>query len=110
MTRQKLNRRDFLRASALSAAGVAIVACQPQTVVVKETVEVEKVVKETVEVEVEVEKVVKETVEVQKEVTKVVKEVVEVERISERQAPMLQEMVQAGTLPRWRNGCRSRRA
>jgi peptide/nickel transport system substrate-binding protein len=99
MTRQKLNRRDFLKASALSAAGAAIVACQPQTVVVKETVEVEKVVKETVEVEVEVEKVVKETVEVQKEVTKVVKEVVEVERISERQAPMLQEMVQAGTLP-----------
>jgi peptide/nickel transport system substrate-binding protein len=43
-----------LRISALTAAGVAVVACQPQTVIVKETVQVEKVVKETVMVEKEV--------------------------------------------------------
>jgi peptide/nickel transport system substrate-binding protein len=98
---EKMKRRDFLRLSAMSAAGAALVACQPQTVVVKETVEVEKVVKETVEVEkvvketVEVEKVVKETIQVEKEVTKVV----EVTGASERQSPVLQEMVKAGTLP-----------
>jgi ABC-type glycerol-3-phosphate transport system substrate-binding protein len=45
-----------------SAAGAVLAACQPKTVVVKETVEVEK----------EVEKVVKETVVVEKEVEKVV--------------------------------------
>ena len=53
-----LTRREFLRTAALGAAGVAVVACQPQTVIVRETVEVEK----------EVEKVVKETVVVEKEV------------------------------------------
>jgi len=92
-----MDRREFLKLSALTAAGVAAVACQPQTIVVKETVEVEK------EVQVEVTKVVKETVEVEKEVevevTKVVTEVVEVAKVSERQAPTLQEMVKAGTLP-----------
>jgi hypothetical protein len=57
----KLSRREFLYTTAVAAAGTALVACQPQTVVVKETVEVEK-------------EVVK---EVEKEVTKVVeKEVV----------------------------------
>ena len=95
----QIGRRQFLRLSAMAAAGAAAVACQPQTVVVKETVEVEKVVKETVEVE----KVVKETVQVQveKEVTKVVEKekIVEVTGVSERQSPMFQEMVQAGTLP-----------
>ncbi|MBN1580257.1 MAG: peptide ABC transporter substrate-binding protein [Anaerolineae bacterium] len=71
---KKLTRRDFLRTAAMAAAGAVAVACQPQTVVVKETVEVEKekVVKETVvvEKEVEKEKVVKETVVVEKEVEK----------------------------------------
>jgi ABC-type glycerol-3-phosphate transport system substrate-binding protein len=54
-----LSRRDFLRMSALTAAGAALAACQPQ--VVKETVEVpvkETVVVEGEKVEVEVEKVV----------------------------------------------------
>ena len=37
-----VSRREFLRMSALAAAGVVAVACQPQTIVVKETVEVEK--------------------------------------------------------------------
>jgi anaerobic selenocysteine-containing dehydrogenase len=48
MTSKKLSRRDFLRASAVTAAGAALAACQPQ--VVKETVEVEKVVEKEVEV------------------------------------------------------------
>ena len=67
---EKLSRRDFLRVGAVTAAGAALAACQPQ--VVKETVEVEKVVEQTVEVpvaqtvEVEVEKVVEQTVEVEK--------------------------------------------
>ena len=46
----RVSRRSFLRMTAVSAAGVLVAACQPQ--VVKETVEVEKVVKETVIVEV----------------------------------------------------------
>jgi len=60
MSSKKLNRRDFLRMSALTAAGTVLAACQPQ--VVEKTVEVEVPVKETVvvkeEVEVEVEKTV----------------------------------------------------
>ena len=79
----KIGRRQFLRLSALAAAGVAAVACQPQTVVVKETVEVEKLVEKEV------------TKVVEKEVTKVV----EVDTTSENQAPALAEMVQAGSLP-----------
>jgi peptide/nickel transport system substrate-binding protein len=81
MEMKKLGRREFLRLSALSAAGAAIVACQPQTVVVKETVEVEK------------EKIVKETVVVEKE------KIVEVEAASEKQAPALAELTKAGKLP-----------
>jgi peptide/nickel transport system substrate-binding protein len=72
----------------VAAAGVVAgtaVACQPRTVVVKETVEVEK----------QVEKVVKETVVVEKEVVKEV----EVAKTSGRQAPILQELVQSGALP-----------
>ncbi len=30
-----LSRREFLKAAALTAAGVAAVACQPKTVIVK---------------------------------------------------------------------------
>ena len=78
-----IGRREFLRLSTLAAGGAALVACQPQTVVVKETVEVE------VEKEVEVTTVV----EVEKEV------VVEVEGASARQSPDLAEMVKAGSLP-----------
>jgi len=69
-----------------------LAACQQPSVV-------EKIVKETVEVEKEVEKIVKETVVVEKE------KVVEVVGVSTRQAPMLQEKVKAGELPRWRRGC-----
>ncbi len=52
MTSKKLSRRDFLRISALTAAGAALAGCAqptPETVTVKETV----VVKEEVEVPVE---------------------------------------------------------
>ena len=54
MNEKELSRRDFLRAAALGAAGIAAAACQPQTVIV----EVEKEVKVT-EI---VKEVVKETV------------------------------------------------
>jgi ABC-type transport system substrate-binding protein len=70
MTEKQLSRRRFLKRAALAASGAALVACQPKTVVVKETVqvEVEKEVTKVVEVEKEVTKVVKETVVVEKEV------------------------------------------
>ncbi len=93
-----LTRREFLRTAALGAAGIAAVACQPQTVIVKETVEVEK----------QVEKVVKETVVVEKEVEKQVTKIVEkqVEKIVEvtkmpeeiKEAPDLFAMVAEGKL------------
>ncbi|MFN2134031.1 MAG: twin-arginine translocation signal domain-containing protein, partial [Anaerolineae bacterium] len=93
------SRREFLRTAALGAAGVAVVACQPQTVVVKETVEVEKqvekVVKETVVVEKEVEKEVTKIVE--KEVEKIVEVTVQPEDIKE--APALFTQVAEGKLP-----------
>jgi len=88
---EKFGRRQFLRLSAMAAAGAAVVACQPQTVVVKETVEVEKEVTKIVEKEVEK--------EVTKIVEKEVEKIVEVEAASDKQAPELAEMVQAGTLP-----------
>jgi peptide/nickel transport system substrate-binding protein len=83
----------------VAAAGAAVVACQPQTVVVKETVEVEKEV--TTVVEKEVTTVVETEKIVEKEVTKVVEKekIVEVGTASDKQAPELAEMVKAGTLP-----------
>ena len=53
MNRQKLSRRMFLRGALLTAAGIAAAACQPKTVIVKETVEVgtEKEVTRVVEKE-----------------------------------------------------------
>lgn len=77
---RKLSRRRFLSGLGVTAAGAALAACQPKTVVVEKevekevtkVVEVEKVVKETVIVEGTpkvVEKTVKETVEVLVEVT-----------------------------------------
>ena len=92
---RRLDRREFLRLSALAAAGVTAAACQPKTVIVKETVEVEK----------EVTKVVKETVEVEKEITKIVEMQVEVEKVITatpsvvREAPMLYVQVAEGELP-----------
>ncbi|MFN2231272.1 MAG: ABC transporter substrate-binding protein, partial [Anaerolineae bacterium] len=82
-----MDRRKFLKLSALAAAGATAVACQPQTVVVKETVEVEKIVKETVEVE--------KTVEMKVEVEKVVTATPE----AMREAPQVADQVTAGSLP-----------
>jgi peptide/nickel transport system substrate-binding protein len=106
-----LTRRDFLRLSAITAAGATAAACAqatPQIIekeVIKE-VEVEKPVVVEKEVVKEVEKVVKETVEVEKEVVKEVEVEKEVEKvvtavptISPHQAPMLQARVKAGELP-----------
>jgi len=77
-------RRDFLRISAAAAAGTLVAACQPQTVVVKETVEVEKEV----------------TTVVEKQVTTVVeKEVTVAPAFAQNQAPMLKAMVETGELP-----------
>lgn len=55
-----LSRRRFLRGSLIAATGVLVAACQPKVVekVVKETVEVEKVVEKVVEKTVEIEKIV----------------------------------------------------
>lgn len=99
MSRSKVSRREFLYLGAITVAGTVAAACQPQTVVVKETVEVEKekVVKETVVVEKEVEK----------EVTKVVEKVVEKVVTSTplppppeyMESPELVKLVSAGTLP-----------
>ena len=82
---EKLGRRQFLRLSAMAAAGVTVAACQPQTVIVKETVQVE------------VEKEV--TKEVVKEVEKEVTKIVEVAGVSARQSPMLQDLIKSGKLP-----------
>jgi multiple sugar transport system substrate-binding protein len=54
--KRKLNRRDFLRLSAVTSAGVVVAACAPATPIIIEKevikeVAVEKVVKETVVVE-----------------------------------------------------------
>ena len=104
---KNVTRREFLRVSAVAAAGAVAVACQPQTVIVEK----EKIVKETVEVEKEVTTVVKETVEVEKEVTKVVQKEVTVEIVREvqvtpvptptglSQSPVLDEKVASGELP-----------
>jgi multiple sugar transport system substrate-binding protein len=76
---KRINRRDFLRMAGGLAAGTALAACAPQTVIVEKEVQVER----TVVVEKEVEKVVKETVivegtpkVVEKTVTEIVQEVV----------------------------------
>ena len=101
----QIGRREFLRLSAVTAAGVAVAACQPQTVIIKETVEVEKqvekVVKETVVVEKEVQVEKEVTKVVEKEVTKVVEKVVVAtpEPAMFKEAPMLADLVGQGKLP-----------
>ena len=89
MSGQRVSRREFLRVAALTTAGAAAAACQPQTVIVKETVEVEK------------EKIVKETVEVEKEkvVEKEVEKVVTATPAPLQEAPQLRGLVQSGELP-----------
>jgi peptide/nickel transport system substrate-binding protein len=101
MSKHTISRRQFLYMGAVTAAGAAIAACQPQTVIVEK----EKVVKETVEVAKEVTKVVEKevTTVVEKEVTKVV----EVEKLITPTAlpskfgesPLTAKMVSDGTLP-----------
>jgi peptide/nickel transport system substrate-binding protein len=103
MSQEKISRRQFLYTGAAASAGIALAACQPQTVIVEK----EKVVKETVEVEVEKEV----TKVVEKEVTKVVEKevtkVVEVEKLITPTAlpsqfgesPVTAAMVAAGSLP-----------
>ena len=57
MEKRKLNRRDFLRLSAVTATGAVVAACAPaapQVIEVEKEVPVEKVVVQTVEVEKEV--------------------------------------------------------
>jgi len=82
MKRRRITRRDFLRVSAVTAAGVLTGCATPTPQVVKETVVVEK--------EVTVAPVV-----VEKEVTVVVEKAPE----KFREAPMLADRVAAGTLP-----------
>jgi len=73
---RKVTRRELLRVSALVGAGALLAACQPKIVEVEKVVtkEVEKIVKETVEVEKE--KIVEKEVTKVVEVEKVVKEIV----------------------------------
>jgi multiple sugar transport system substrate-binding protein len=77
MAHKKMSRRQMLKFMGMGAAGAALAACQPKTVVVEKEVEVEKEVTRVVK------EMVKETVVVEgtpqvveKEVTKVVKETV----------------------------------
>ena len=60
MSEHKISRRQLLKGLGLAAAGTALAACQPKVVekVVKETVEVEKVVEKEVEKQVEVTRMV----------------------------------------------------
>ena len=92
----KITRREFIRVSALGAAGIAAAACQPQTVVVKETVVVTEKQEVVKEVTVEVEKVVVETVVVQ---TAPEPTPTPIPEAMFDEAPMLAEMVAAGSLP-----------
>jgi len=51
MREGKVTRREFLRLGAVAATGLAVAACQPQTVVVEQTVEVEKEITKIIEKE-----------------------------------------------------------
>ena len=98
----RINRRAFLRGTALTAAAALAQACAQATPeIIEREVPVEKIVKETVVVEkqVPVEKVVKETVVVEKQVS--VEKVVTATPVPAKfhEAPMLNELVRAGKLP-----------
>jgi len=94
---ERHTRREFLRLAGLSAAGAVVAACagEPEVVekIVKETVEVEKVVEKQVTVIVEKEAEAEEVVE------EVAEEVVEEVAGKYKEAPMLAERVAAGELP-----------
>ncbi len=89
MKSKVLTRREFLHLTTAAALGAVATACTPPTPqIIKETVEVEKVVEKTVEVQVE------KTVEVP------VEKIVEVEVPEGRaEPPMLEALVKAGKLP-----------
>jgi len=104
----KITRREFLVTGATAAAGAALVACQPQTIIVETEKEVTKVVEKEVEKVVKETVVVKETQVVEKEVEKVVKETVVVEKEKvitatpvppKAESPMLSRMVEEGQIP-----------
>ncbi len=86
MKKRRISRRDFLRVSAVTTAGVLAGCAQPTPEIVKETVVVEKEVTVAPEV---IEK------EVEKQVTVIVEKVPE----KFHEAPMLADRVAAGTLP-----------
>ena len=89
MKSKSLTRREFLHLTTVAALGAAATACTaPTPQIIEKTVEVEKVVEKTVEVQVE------KTVEI------AVEKVVEVEVPEGRtEPPMLKTLVDAGKLP-----------
>jgi len=89
MKSKSLTRREFLHLTTVAALGAAATACTaPTPQIIEKTVEVEKVVEKTVEVQVE------KTVEV------AVEKIVEVEVPEGRtEPPMLKTLVDAGKLP-----------
>jgi multiple sugar transport system substrate-binding protein len=99
--KKRLNRREFLRLAGGAAVGTALIACQPQTVIV----EVEKEVEKTVIVEKEVEKIVKETVIVEgtpEVVEKTVKEIVK-EVVTATPEPAIEATLEIWAYPRTEN-------
>ena len=85
----KVNRRKFLEWAAMGAAGSLAAACQPKTVIVKETV----VVKE------QVEKVITQVVEVEREVTKIVAGTPVIEKIVETK--VVEKIITPTPMPGW---------
>jgi len=89
MKSKSLTRREFLHLSTAAALGAVATACAaPTPEIIRETVEVEKIVEKTVEVEVEKQVEVERTVEV----------VVEVPE-GRGEPPMLESRVASGELP-----------
>jgi peptide/nickel transport system substrate-binding protein len=94
MDLKKHTRRDFIRLTGLTAAGVAMAACAPEPQVV------EKIVQETVIVEKEVEKEVTVIVEQEVEAETEVEAEAPPEPVSKyNEAPMLAEKVARGEMP-----------
>jgi peptide/nickel transport system substrate-binding protein len=93
----QISRRQFLRGAAMTAAGAALVACAPQTVIIEKEKEVTVEVEKQVEVTKVVEKEVEVTKIVEKEVEKIVQVTVMPEQITE--APSLFAMTAQGKIP-----------